>query len=88
MVPSDADAISNWYEPSESWTMSMSDASRCVRLGRLARATSRPFHDHVLRNQMVGSRCNRWATGPRFATWTRITRSSGDALAYSIVMSK
>src|SRR5271167_3526361 len=40
-------------------------------------------HDQVLRNQMVGRRCNRAGSGPRLVALMRTSRSSGEAFAYS-----
>ena len=55
---------------------------------RAARAAPRPrVQDQVLRNQSCGSRCSGAASGPRFSTVTRSSRSSGAALAYSTVTS-
>ena len=48
----------------------------------------RPPHDHVFRNQSVGRRCTRAASGPRLWTETRIRRSSGPSLATSTKTSK
>src|SRR6266516_451552 len=38
-------------------------------------------HDHVLRNQAVGSTCSVSASGPALATEIAISKSSGPALA-------
>src|SRR5215203_6576210 len=41
------------------------------------------LRDHSLRNQIVGSTCSVAASGPRLLTVIRMSRSSGDAFAYS-----
>jgi len=47
-----------------------------------------PAHDHVCRNHNVGSTCSSASSGPRLCTVTRISTSSGVALAYSTTTSK
>ena len=45
-------------------------------------------HDHVLRNQSVGRTSIVAASGPAFLTVTRTSMSSGEAFAYSAVISQ
>ncbi len=49
---------------------------------------SSPAHDQVWRNHKVGNRCSAASSGPRLWAVTRISTSSGPALAYSTTTSK
>ena len=56
------------------------DERRAVALDpRAARAPG--SHDHVLRNQSVGSTCSVASSGPWFSSSIRISTSVGEALA-------
>ena len=45
-------------------------------------------HDHVLRNQIVGSTWTVASSGPRLKTRMRMRMSSGELFAYSVKTSK
>ena len=64
------------------------DAARTLQAPAARAWDSQLPHDHVLRNQSVGSTWSAAGSGPRLATVSRTRMSSGEALAYSTNTSK
>ncbi len=70
--------------PSVGWLASTAPLGVARRVGRMAPTS----HDHVLRNQSVGSRSSSAGSALRLATVILTRMSSAPALAYSTVTSK